>query len=55
MEDSPTLGVIDLLTGKHGLDHLSKVRLSRQFYKQFNGLFGNPVLGVVEQDVIETQ
>ena len=51
MEYSPTLSVVDLFPGKHGLDHFSQASLSRQFYKKINGPFANPVLGVVEENI----
>ena len=50
MEDGAILGGVDLLAGEHGLDALLEVGLSGKVCQQLQGLIGDAVLGVVEED-----
>jgi hypothetical protein len=51
VEDRPSLGGVDALTPEHGLDPRPQAGLLGQRNEQIDGLGGDPVLGVVDEQV----
>ncbi|MNP14554.1 hypothetical protein D3C76_1068860 [compost metagenome] len=51
MQHGAPLGHVDLVAVEHGVDGAAQVGLFGQIHQQLEGLFGDQVLGVVDQDV----
>jgi hypothetical protein len=49
MQDRPLLGDVDLVSAKHGVDPRLQPGLPSQFDQQLDGIAGNAILRVVEQ------
>ena len=46
-----SFGHVDLVAVEHGVDGAAQIGLASQVHQQLEGLFGDQVLGVVDQDV----
>ena len=49
VQHRPPFGEVDLVAAKHGIDPRLQTRLLRQFDQQLDGLVGNAILRVVEE------
>ena len=50
MQDRALFRDVDLLPAKHGVDPLAQAGLLRQLQQQLQGLVGDAVLGIIEED-----
>ena len=50
MQDRAIFSAIDPLSVEHGIDLLSQSGCFREFDKQLQSFFRNPILGIVEKD-----
>ena len=55
VQNGPVLGRIDLPAAEHGRDLLLQVGLAREIEQQPHGVLRHPILGIVEQDVAQSQ
>ena len=55
MENRPVLSGIDFPPFEHGLDLIRQTGLFGQTQQQLHGPVGDPVLGIIEQDVAAGQ
>jgi len=55
VQDGAALGEVDLLAAEHRRDVGGEIGLSRQLQEQRQGLFGDAILRIVEQDVAQAQ
>ena len=53
MEDRPILRLVDLFSPEHLLDGTLEIRLFGKAEKELEGLLGDPVLRVIQENVIE--
>ncbi len=53
MQHRPVLGEVDLFAREHALDPIAEAHLPRQVQQQGEGLIGETVLGIIEQQIIE--
>jgi hypothetical protein len=55
VQDGAPFGHVDLLAIEHGLAQFRHLGLARQIKQQAQGLLGDQVLGVVEQNIVQGQ
>jgi hypothetical protein len=55
MQHRPVFRDVDPVAGEHAVAPAVQVALPRQIEQQAERLFGNAVLGIIEQEIIEAQ